>query len=132
MQTQITVSDLRRRFCDYVLDWKRTGKLELFIEVDDKYAVFANQIVEALTTADDAVPDNVAAALGLAAGASYADATIPVLKAFHEPIVPTPEEEAEFEAFALKASEIFETLNSQNPDMPPLPVVYPKATRQKQ
>jgi hypothetical protein len=94
--------------------------------------VFAIDIVERLAESDDPVPDAVAAALGLPPGSSYAEATVPVIAAWKAPRVLTPDEEAEDEMFALKASEFFEQVNAQNPDMPQLPVVYPKATRQRQ
>jgi hypothetical protein len=42
----------------------------------------------------------VASALGIPVGSSYADATVPVIAAWHAPIVPTPEEEAEEEALS--------------------------------
>jgi hypothetical protein len=128
---RVTKDELKRSFCDYVLTWKRTGRLELCIEIAGA-AAFANDVCTLLADIDDLIPDEVAAALDLPAGTSYAQATAPVLKAFAEPIISTPEEEAEEEMFALKASAVFEQLNEQNPDMPPLPVAYPKATRRQQ
>jgi hypothetical protein len=80
--------------------------------------VFACEIFEVLKDAEDPVPDHVAQALGLPLGSSFAAATVPVIEAWNAPQVPTPEEEAEHEAFALLASEIFEQLNERNPDMP--------------
>jgi hypothetical protein len=60
-------------FCDYVLNWKRAGKLDLFIYPDSTQdvGVFAIDIVEHLAQADAPVPDDVAAALGLPVGSSY-------------------------------------------------------------
>jgi hypothetical protein len=79
------------------------------------------------------VPDAIeAAALALPAGSSRTEATVPVLAAWNAPQVPTPEEEAEEEMFTLRMSEMIEGLNERNPDMPPVPVVYPKATRRLQ
>jgi hypothetical protein len=41
---------VRRHFCDYVLNWRRTGKLDLFIYPDstEDVGVFAIDIVEHL------------------------------------------------------------------------------------
>src|SRR5437899_2500574 len=95
----VLVTDVRRRFCEYVLAWKRTGKLDVFIEIvpmttdDPGLGVAAIGVIEHLAGADDPVPDEVAAALGLPAGTSYADATVPVIEAWNAPIIETPEEE---------------------------------------
>ena len=40
-----------------------------------------------------------------------------VSKAWDEPLVTTPQEEAEGEGFALKLSEVFEQMNAENPDL---------------
>jgi len=132
--TEVTITDPRRLFCDHVRDWKRTGKLELFIVVDHQndISVSAIGLALALATHADPVPDDIALALGLPIGASYGDATGLVLKTFDEPIVLTPEEEAEAEMEILEISAVCEQLNAENPDMPPVPVAYPKTIRRRQ
>jgi hypothetical protein len=80
-------ADPRRCFCDYVLEWKHTGRLALFVAIDDQTTVFAQNVVKALADANDPVPGRVAFALGLAAGTSYADATVPVLNALDDSLI---------------------------------------------
>jgi hypothetical protein len=84
--TEILITNLRRHFCNYVLAWKASGKLELFIDIDHDRAVFASNIF---------VP----------VGSSYATAVVPLIEAWKAPITPTPEEGVEDEIFALQASE---------------------------
>jgi hypothetical protein len=128
----ITGNELRRHFCEYVRAWKIDGKLELDIELRGGAAVYANKVFDELAQADDAVPAAIATMLDLPIGSSYADAVVVMNKAWDEPRLPTPEEEAEAEMFALKLSECVERFNARHPELPQLSVEYPKVTRRRQ
>jgi hypothetical protein len=119
------MTKLQEAFCCYLLAWKQTGKFEIFAEVDGD-GVLVTKICEQLKHDHTAMPAAVAAAFDVR---SYADAVCLVDKALDAPLV---EDEAEQELLNLKMSEFCEQLNAARPDLPQLPVVYPKHTRRWQ
>jgi hypothetical protein len=77
------------------------------------------------------VPATLLAKLDLPHGSNITAVANAVIALFNAPIVMTPEEEGEEEMAMLVMSEAIEKARALNPDLPQIPVLYPKEKRTK-
>jgi len=93
--------------------------------------VAVSDLTERLKAWDGPVPSTLLDKLDLGPECNALDVAAAVDVLLNTPIVMTSDEEADVETTILKLSEVSEEINADNPDLPPIPVAYPKQERTK-